>query len=130
MKRNVVSFRTNVRLARQLWGEPSRMACHSLRDLTDKYSLSVAEGDLQFLEGRWYVTHAGLLHIAGRRRCAGIKTSVERHLSDPNSHRWVCKAIAYKKPGGKGFTGYGDANPSNVFPLVRGAEMRVGNTGS
>ena len=25
MKRNVVSFRSNARLARQLWGEPSRM---------------------------------------------------------------------------------------------------------
>src|SRR5207248_4834166 len=25
----------------------------------------------------------------------------------------------------RGFTGYGDADPSNVSPLVRGAEMRV-----
>ena len=89
MKRNVVSFRCNVRLARQLWGEPSRMAFNSLRHLTARYSLSVAEGDLQFLDGRWYVTHAGLLRIARRRGCAGIRTSVEHHLSDPNSHRWI-----------------------------------------
>ena len=28
----------------------------------------------------------------------------------------------------RGFTGYGDADPSNVSPLVRGAEMRVAET--
>ena len=27
-----------------------------------------------------------------------------------------------------GFVGYGDADPSNVSPLVRGAEMRVAET--
>jgi hypothetical protein len=128
MKRNVVSFRSNARLARQLWGKPSRMALHGLRDLTARYSLSIAEGDLQFLDGRWYVTHAGLLHIARRRRCAGIRTSVEHHLSDPNSHRWICKAVAYKRSGTKGFTGYGDADPSNVSFLVHGAELRVAET--
>jgi hypothetical protein len=128
MERNVVSFRSNVRLARQLWGEPSRMALHGLRELTARYSLSVAEGDLRFLEGRWYVTHAGLLHIARRRRCTGIRTSIERHLSDANLHRWVCKAVAYKCTGSKGFTGYGDADPSNVSPLVHGAELRVAET--
>ena len=30
--------------------------------------------------------------------------------------------------GSKGFVGYGDADPSNVSPLVRGAEMRVAET--
>ena len=128
MKRNAVSFRSNLRLARRLWGEPARVARHGLRDLTSRHFLSIGDGDLQFFEGRWYVTHAGLLHIAERRRCAGIRTSVERHLSDPNSHRWVCKAVAYKQSGGKGFTGYGDADPSNVSSLVRGAELRVAET--
>jgi len=53
MKRKVVSFRSNVKFARQLWGEPSRVALRSLRELTERYSLSVAAGDLQFLNGRW-----------------------------------------------------------------------------
>src|SRR5271154_1240088 len=128
MNSNVLSFRSNVSLARQLWGEPSGMALQGLRDLTARYSLSVAEGDLQLLEGRWYVTHAGLLHIAKRRRCAGIRTSVEAHLSDPNSHRWICKAVAYKRSGSKGFTGYSDADPSNVSSLVHGSELRVAET--
>jgi hypothetical protein len=53
---------------------------------------------------------------------------VERHLSDSNSRRWVCKAIACKRPCTKGFTGYGDADPSNVSSFVQGAELRIAET--
>ena len=42
--------------------------------------------------------------------------------------RWVFKATVYKSAGSEGFVGYGDADPSNVSPLVRGAEMRVAET--
>jgi len=42
--------------------------------------------------------------------------------------RWVFQATVYKSPGSKGFVGYGDADPSNTSPLVRGAEMRVAET--
>jgi hypothetical protein len=41
---------------------------------------------------------------------------------------WVFKATVYKSHSARGFSGYGDANPSNVSPLVRGAEMRVAET--
>src|ERR1700730_8471863 len=128
MKRNVVSFRSNARLARQLWGEPSRMAFRSLRELTATYSLSVAAGDLQFLEGRWYVTHSGLLQLASRRGCRGIKTILQDRLSDVRAGRWVFKATVFKSSSSRGFVGYGDADPSNVSSLVRGAEMRVAET--
>lgn len=74
------------------------------------------------------MTHAGLLRIAERRRCTGIRTSVDRRLSESSSNRWVFKATAYTAAGPKGFVGYGDADPSNVSPLVRGAEMRVAET--
>ena len=33
-----------------------------------------------------------------------------------------------RESGSKGFVGYGDADPSNTSPLVRGAEMRVAET--
>ena len=128
MKRNVVTFRSNARLARQLWGEPSRVALRGLRELTAKYSLSVAGGDLQFLDGRWYVTHAGLLRTAQRRRCHGIRTSLQKDVSDPIASRWVFKATVYKTADSRGFVGYGDADPSNVSTLVRGAEMRMAET--
>ncbi len=128
MKRNAVSFRSNAMLARQLWGEPSRMALRSLRELTGRYSLSVAAGDLQFLDGRWYVTHSGLLQLATRRGCRGISTMLQEKLSDSTACRWVFKAVVYKSGLSKGFVGYGDADPSNVSSLVRGAEMRVAET--
>jgi len=128
MKRNTVSFRSNVKLARQLWGEPSHAALCGLRELTARYSLSVAAGDLQFLDGRWYVTHSGLLQLATRRRCRGIKTILQDHFSDLTAGRWVFKAIVYKSGLSKGFVGYGDPDPSNVSFLVRGAEMRVAET--
>jgi len=128
MKRNGVTFCSNAKLARQLWGEPSRVALRRLRELTARYSLSVAAGDLQFLDGRWYVTHSGLLQLATRRGCRGIKTILQDHFSDLTAARWVFKAVVYKSGLSRGFVGYGDANPSNVSPLVRGAEMRVAET--
>jgi len=128
MKRNVVTFRSNAKLARQLWGEPSSVALRGLRELTARYSLSVAAGDLQFLDGRWYVTHCGLLQLATRRGCRGIKTILQDRVSDLTAAHWVFKAIVYKSGLSRGFVGYGDADPSNVSPLVRGAEMRVAET--
>jgi hypothetical protein len=123
-----VSIRSNAKLARQLWGEPSRIALRTLKDLTLRYSLSVAAGDLQLLGGRWYVTHSGLLQLASRKGCREIRTILQERLSDVGTGRWVFKATVFKSPSSKGFVGYGDANPSNVSPLVRGAEMRVAET--
>src|SRR5258707_2112133 len=42
--------------------------------------------------------------------------------------RWAFKATVYRSQRCKGFVGYGDADPSNVSPLVHGAEMRVAET--
>ncbi|MGC2186153.1 MAG: hypothetical protein WA637_22985, partial [Terriglobales bacterium] len=44
------------------------------------------------------------------------------------SSRWAFKATVYKSPKCRGFVGYGDADPSNVSPLVHGAEMRTAET--
>ncbi len=128
MKRKVATFRSNANLARQLWGEPSRIALRTLRDLTARYSLSVAAGDLQFLDGRWYVTHSGLLQLASRKGCRGITTILQERLSDVGAGRWVFKATVYKSLSSKGFVGYGDADPSNVSLMVHGAEMRIAET--
>ena len=128
MKRTLITFRSNSKLARQLWGEASHGALRALRELTVTHSLSVAAGDLQLLNGRWYVTHAGLLRLSQRKRCTAVHTAVQKDLSDPSANRWVFKATVYPSPGSKGFVGYGDADPSNVSSLVQGAEMRVAET--
>src|SRR5260370_32729199 len=67
------AFRSNANNARATWGAIPKIALDSLADLTESHGLSVAAGDLQFLDGRWYVTHAGLLRIAHHRRCSGIR---------------------------------------------------------
>jgi hypothetical protein len=99
-----------------------------LEELTTKHFLSVALGDIKFIDGHWYVTHSGLLRIAQRNRCSGMRTAVDKGLSDPASCRWVFKATVYKSPRSRGFVGYGDADPSNVSSLVHSAEMRVDRT--
>lgn len=121
-------FRSNLRHARSIWGELRASAMRSLRDLSHAHALSVAAGHLQLLEGRWYVTHAGLLTIAGRSGCSAITTAIDHSVSEPSIARWVFKATVYRTADSKGFVGYGDADPSNTSPLVRGAEMRVAET--
>ena len=49
-------------------------------------------------------------------------------LCDPPSHRWAFEGTVYRSRTCRGFVGYGDADPSNVSPLVHGAEMRVAET--
>ena len=120
--------KSNVRLARATWGDLPKAAICSLRTLSEEYSLSVAHGDLQILDGRWYVTHSGLLRMALRSRCLGINTTVQSRLSAPAANRWVFKAVVHKSTGSRGFVGYGDADPSNVSSFVHGAEMRVAET--
>jgi len=121
------SVRANVRLARTIWGNFPKTSVYRLRKLTEEFGLSVALGDIQLLGGCWYVTHGGLLRVAFRRRCCGIRTTAVNRLCDPTINRWVFKAIVYKT-GSCNFIGYGDADPSNVSSIVRGAEMRVAET--
>jgi hypothetical protein len=85
-------------------------------------------GDLLLLENGWYVTHAGLLRLARRRRCVGMHVEPATELSEPSAARWAFKATVYKSARCKGFVGYGDADSSNVSIRVQGAEMRVAET--
>ena len=47
---------------------------------------------------------------------------------DSVSRRWAVEASVYTSPSCRGFVGYGDADPTNVSPVVLGAEMRVAET--
>src|SRR5947207_12921782 len=120
--------RGNAEIAESVWGNMSQTAIDTLQDLTKRYSLRIASGDLLYLTGTWYITHAGLLRIAQRKHCAGILVRPAHRLCNPATSRWAFKATVYKSPHCKGFVGYGDADPSNVSPHVHGAEMRVAET--
>ena len=128
MKQKADSVKAELKLARRAWGDVGPVRLAELRQLLQRYKLSVALGDVTELDNRWYVTHSGLLRLASRRRCEAITTTLQRRLSDPIANRWVFKATVYKSPGSKGFVGYGDADPSNVSTLVHGAEMRIAET--
>jgi hypothetical protein len=128
MKKNSGLIRSNFRLARSAWGQLSRNRLDELKSLTAKYRLSLALGDVQLLDRGWYVTNSGLLRLAERRHCSGIHVRAVARFCDPNVGRWVFKATVHKLVGSAVFVGFGDADPSNVSPLVRGAEMRVAET--
>ena len=128
MKKIDQRFRADLRFATARWGKLPPAAVKGLKDMEIRYSFSLALGDLLYLDRRWYVTHAGLLRIAQHNRCSGMRTAVDKGLSDPSCSRWVFKATVYKSPRSRGFVGYGDADPSNVSSLVHGAEMRVAET--
>src|SRR5271157_2948321 len=128
MTRATTATNRNVRLAKQRWAGLPTIALIALRELSREYRLSVALGDLLYIDERWYVSHAGLLRIAQRKKCSGINVECVGEFSDPGATRWAFKATVFKPGDCKGFVGYGDADPSNVSPLVRGAEMRVAET--
>jgi len=120
--------RQNFRLVKKLYPGLAQGDFRRLRELTQAHLLSVSQGELSCIDGKWYVTHAGLLRIALRARCFGIRTTLQERQSDPLASRWVFRATVFKSSRSKGFVGYGDADPSNTSSLVRGAEMRVAET--
>jgi hypothetical protein len=120
---------SNRKLAKQVWGDVlDLLQVRSLSEITRSFGFSIAMRDILLLQGGWYVTHAGLVRLAKRRYCAGIDVEAVPEFCDPIAARWSFKATVYKSKNGKGFVGHGDADPSNVSSLVRGAEMRVAET--
>ena len=116
-------------MAAQLWpGQIGKVQAEGLKYQVAKNHFNVVAGDLQFLQGKWYVTHTGLLRLAHNNRCAGIEVRPLSKFCDPAACRWAFKATVYKSRTCRGFVGYGDADPSNVSPVVRGAEMRIAET--
>jgi hypothetical protein len=121
--------RKNVRIAKR-WkvGQLGAVAIDHLREMTMKFGFSLALGDFAYFDGSWYVTHAGLVRLASRRRCLGIEVQQVLESCDQSMGRWVFKATVYKSRSTKGFVGYGDADPSNVSLMVHGAELRIAET--
>jgi hypothetical protein len=122
-------LRENIRAAKRTFGRTlaPRMAVH-LKALTQDFGFSIQAGELQIINANWYVTHTGLLRLARRKRCRGIHVEAVDSLCDSAANRFVLKATVYPSKDSAGFVGYGDADPSNVSQLVRGAEMRIAET--
>jgi hypothetical protein len=127
--KNALLISRNRSLAKKLWGDLiDPMQLRSLSELTRRFSFSLALGDMRLLQGAWYVTHPGLIRLSRRSLCAGIDVEAVAQFCNVQAARWAFKATVFKSRTCRGFVGYGDADPSNVSPLVRGAEMRVAET--
>jgi hypothetical protein len=121
-------FRQDLRLAKRVWSNLRKPLMDGLLVLLKRHRFSVAAGDLLLLDGRWYVTHSGLLRIAVRKHCKGMRIRPVKELTDQAASRFAFRATVYTSLACRGFEGYGDADPSNVSPLVRGCELRVAET--
>ena len=119
---------SNVRSAHLKWGPLTRVAANALRAYSNEFGFSVALGDVVPLDHVWYVTHSGLLRLARRKRCVGIEGAAIAEFCDRANDRYAFKATVFTSRNCKGFVGYGDADPSNVSPLVHGCEMRIAET--
>ena len=117
-----------IRIAKSLFGNLPKLALQRLKEVIRQHKISVEGGDIRYLDNAWYITHSGLLRIAARRRCSGIHAQAVPEFSDAANRRYVFKATVYKSRQSPGFVGYGDADPTNVALVVRGAEMRVAET--
>jgi hypothetical protein len=77
---------------------------------------------------RQFATHADLISLAHKQRCSGIHVEVLPDLCRDVSRRWVVKATVFPTKSSLGFTGFGDADPSNVSPELHGCELRIAET--
>ena len=122
-------LRANMRTIRRTSrGAISPRCTAQLKTLTQEYGFVIDTGELQIIDGNWYVTHTGLVRLARRRKCRGIHVEAVDSLCDSATNRFVLKATVYPSKDSAGFVGYGDADPSNVSAQVRGAEMRIAET--
>ena len=129
LKARSLLVRRNAVRAKDLWPDySSKSMLGVLRELTTTFGFSVGLGELRVIDGKWYVTHSGLLRLATKRRCRSIHVEPVLQFSNPSINRWVFKSTVHKSHRSRGFVGYGDADPSNVSSLVHGAEMRVAET--
>jgi hypothetical protein len=82
-------FRENLTLAKKFWGStltPEQSS--SLKSLSRQFALTILGGELRLIDGRWYVTHAGLMHLSLRNRSAGS-----------TSAPWSCSVMLLRHDG-------------------------------
>ena len=120
-------LRENISAAKRIYPGITKAQLVMLRNLTTTLNLSIRMGELLQINGKWYVSHSGLIRIAHRRRCRVIETQLVQEMTDASAARWVFRAMVQTSLSNT-FIGFGDADPSNVSPLVHGAEMRVAET--
>src|SRR6516164_1339142 len=78
-------LQANLRCAKQVFGASlAPRLSKQLKSLTRDFSFSVDAGELQIINGGWYVTHTGLVRLARRKHCRGIHVEAVDSLCDLN----------------------------------------------
>src|SRR5216110_2165396 len=70
---------------------PSKL--RELHEMSCRYRVSVQSKEIILVDDHWYITHSGLLRIAARSKCVGIRTMAQENLCDPAVSSWVFKAV-------------------------------------
>ncbi len=122
------AIQRELHFANQLWGPFEKVFLDRLSLTIKQHGLSVLLGDLVLINGNPYVTHSGLLRIACAKRCRGIDVHPVKAFSNPATSSFAFRATVHPSSSSRGFTGYGDANPTNISAVMQGAEMRIAET--
>ena len=60
---------------------------HALAAWSRELRISIENGDVLLIEGKWYIMHSGLLRLARRKRCYGIHVDMTPKFREPRSSR-------------------------------------------
>jgi hypothetical protein len=123
-----VLAKQNRELAKLLWPHTPNNQFALLRSLTESFAFSIARHDLTQVGGSIYVTHSGLLALARRRRCVGIRVRLLSRWCNAAKSHWIVEATVFTSSGDIGFNGLGEANTSNVHSSMHGCELRIAET--
>src|SRR5260370_2089739 len=111
------TVRVNLRWAGKLWGGISTMSLTGLKQASELYNFYITMGDLLYMNGGWYVTHVGLLRLAHRKACAGIRVEAVPAFCDVAASKRGFKGPVFKSHTFHGVVAYGARNQSNVLLL-------------
>ncbi len=107
---------------------PPRMLSH-LKALSRDYGFSVEIGDLpKSSMGSGTSLTPACFGLPGARDAKVFMSKQSIRCAIPLPIVSFSKPPFIPRKGSAGFVGYGDADPSNVSALVRGAEMRIAET--
>ena len=96
-----------------------------------KIPKDVPEEYIVLIQGKEYITHQGLLHVAHGKGLERVTSElVETKIDDiGNISMAIFKATVFMS-GGKSFSGYGDATLQNVNSMIKQHLLRMAETRS
>ena len=97
-KKTLIGEVRDLKIARGTWPDLTQVQLDRLQELLQRNKFSVAAGDLLLIEGKWYITHSGLLRLANRKRCRGIQVQPVAEFCHSESCRWAFKATVLPPP--------------------------------